>query len=331
MITITHTHADGTLIEGSRKGDGVYELLKELYGNWRHFPSLRQIGIGQSRDKPADTYKINQAAEALRAAGHEVTVTIDESDRRAFADVEADRYDRAEDRADRYSDRAATATADAERMWQETSEVYAALNGQPILVGHHSERRHRNLLDKTQAKEHRAADEFRRGKYWAQRAQSAEGFRDARESVPVTLRRIAKLEAEERQLTRRLNGTGQWIHGEDTPATGDYRERLVSRLADITEELPYWRQHVAARAEAGVKVWSRADFTKGDFVQFLGKWFEVLRVNAKSVTVPAMCNDGYVVTKANGRLTWTDTAPYHEVKGKKTATEIAELLTGASR
>ena len=29
-IKITHTHADGTLIEGSRKGDGVWEILLEL-------------------------------------------------------------------------------------------------------------------------------------------------------------------------------------------------------------------------------------------------------------------------------------------------------------
>lgn len=29
-LIIRHTHADGTLIEGSRKGDGVYEILKGL-------------------------------------------------------------------------------------------------------------------------------------------------------------------------------------------------------------------------------------------------------------------------------------------------------------
>ena len=32
MITITHTHADGTLIEGSAKGDGVYDVLKAPAG-----------------------------------------------------------------------------------------------------------------------------------------------------------------------------------------------------------------------------------------------------------------------------------------------------------
>ena len=53
MITIRHTRKDGTLIEGSRKGDGVYDVLRGLHDNWRYFPSLRQIGLGQSRDKAA--------------------------------------------------------------------------------------------------------------------------------------------------------------------------------------------------------------------------------------------------------------------------------------
>lgn len=57
-ITIRHTPAEGTLIEGSRKGDGVWEVLRQLrddgHGNWRW---SRDIGLylGQSRDKPADT------------------------------------------------------------------------------------------------------------------------------------------------------------------------------------------------------------------------------------------------------------------------------------
>src|ERR1039457_3966439 len=210
MITITHTHEGGTLIEGSTKGDGVYEVLKGLGTSWRYFPSLRQIGLGQSRDKAAQTWKINAAAEALRAAGHEVTVEVDNGITRTFAEAEAGRYDRADDRAERSAHRSETATANGERMWSETSQVYEALNGQPILVGHHSERRHRNLLDKTHAKEGRAVDEIKRGRHWASRAAAAERYRATRENVPATLRRIEKLEAEERGVKRGLDGRLDW-------------------------------------------------------------------------------------------------------------------------
>lgn len=330
MITITHTHADGTLVSGSRKGDGVYDILRGLRDNWRYFPSIRQIGLGQSRDKAADTYKIKRAAEALRAGGHEVTTEVDNGGRRSFAEVEADRYVRAGDRAATYGDRSEAATANGERMWSETTRVYEQLNGQPILVGHHSERRHRNLLEKTQAKEHRAVGELKRGDYWASRARSAEGYRDGREALGTTLRRIEKLEAEDRQIQRRLDGTDPYM-GYGEPATGDYRERLTVRQADIADELGYWRAHVERRKSEGVKVWSREDFTKGDFVKFCGKWYEVLRVNAKSVSIPAMCNDGRVVTKAEARLRWNDTAPYHEVSGRKSAQEMAAILAEADR
>lgn len=105
-ITITHSHADGTLIEGSRKGDGAYEVLLELrrqrLGNWRYFPGLRRIGLGQSRDKPAQQWRIDRAADALRAAGFDVDVEVSEGEPRSFAEAEAERYDRAGERADRH-------------------------------------------------------------------------------------------------------------------------------------------------------------------------------------------------------------------------------------
>ena len=115
-IKITHTHADGTLIEGSRKGDGVWETLKGLHDNWRYFRSLGQIGLGQSRDKAAMMHRINRAADALRAAGHEVAASVDETQRRSVAESEADRRERAEDQGRRYSERSERVGAQA--AWQ---------------------------------------------------------------------------------------------------------------------------------------------------------------------------------------------------------------------
>jgi hypothetical protein len=146
----------------------------------------------------------------------------------------------------------------------------------------------------------------------------------------VTLRRIEGLEAEQRRIERRLKGTGLAIHGEDEPATGEDRARMAARAAEVAEELAYWRAHVERRQAEGVKVWSWADFTKGDYVQFLGRWFEVLRVNAKSVTIPAMISDSPVVTRANSRLNWTDTVLYHKVTGRMSADEVVTLLARAT-
>ncbi|MFD5572985.1 hypothetical protein [Streptomyces cadmiisoli] len=75
-LTITHTRAEGTLVSGSVVGDGVLELLQPF--RFRASPSIG-IYLRGSRDRRADRYRINQAADALRTAGHRVTVEIDET------------------------------------------------------------------------------------------------------------------------------------------------------------------------------------------------------------------------------------------------------------
>lgn len=336
-ITITHTHQDGTLIEGSRKGDGVYDILRGLRDNWRYFPSLRQIGLGQSRDKAAKTWVIDRAAKALREAGHEVTVEIDESQRRSFAEAEAERYERADNRAEYHANAAGSAAAKSEAAWTAEHGILDMIPmGQPILSGHHSERGHRRALERAESLRRRGMAEADRAEYHEDRAEAAERFQAKRESIPTTLRRIAKLEAEQRGIKRRLAGRMDWVpdgnggHKLALVKPGDgYRARLEVHAADLAEQLAYWREHIAKQEAEGVKVWSREDFTKGDYVQFIGTWYEVVRVNAKSLTIPAMINDGVIVHKDGNRCTWTDTVAYSKVTGRKSATEIAEILAAA--
>jgi len=307
-ITITHTRAEGTLLTGSSKGDGVYDVLRTLRTSWKPSRSLGCIFLGQSRDKAAKTWRINQAADALRNAGHTVTVEIDDTEARSFAEAEAERYERAERRADYHEEHAGKAAAASDAAWQAEHRILDNIPlGQPILVGHHSERRHR----RDQA---------------------------GRENIPTTLRRIEKLEADERRIRAGLVGrpeyyqddAGDWKCRLVKPSDG-YRVRLESELAAVREQLTYWREHVAKAQANGVKVWSRADFIKGDYVLFHGTYYAVLRVNAKSVTIPAMINDGPIVHKDGNRCTWTDTVPYHKVKGRKSAEEIAEIMAEVER
>jgi hypothetical protein len=95
MIVISHDPVEGTILSGSRKGDGVWEIVRQ-----HGFRSSREIGlyIRGSRDRDAQTWRIEAAATALRAAGFEVTVEIDDQWRPA-ADREAAYTDRADERA----------------------------------------------------------------------------------------------------------------------------------------------------------------------------------------------------------------------------------------
>lgn len=339
-ITIRHTRSEGTLVEGSRKGDGVYELIRPH--GFRYFPSLRQLGIRQSRDKAAQMWKINGAAAALRVAGFTGAVEINEDERRSFAEAEAERMERAEERAERFEGYADNAGARSDAAWKRGHEIADGIPmGQPILVGHHSEGRARRDQERIHNATRTSIDEGKRAGYWAGRAKSAASYEAYRKNPGVTLRRIDKLAAQLRRVEK-------WQRGE---SAGGYTRALtpetVAELGrahqDVTEELAYWRDIIAQAEAAGFKVWGKADFVKGDFVRHRGTWYEVVRVNTKSVSVPHIhayhqgggagtVGGRPVVTKESaaqtpmGKYTWT--APYDDVQGRMSGEEMRARLAG---
>lgn len=323
-LTITHTRADGTLLEGSSKGDGVWELVRPHRFTWgRSLPGV--LFIRQSRDKQADRWSISRAAEALRAAGWTVVIDIDEDTRRSFAEAEQERYERAEERADRFSEYAGSAASRSSAHHGEAHRIASSIPfGQPILMGHHSQRRAERDQERIDSNMRKALSEGDKAAYYARRAKASGSYEAFRKDPGRTLRRLEKLRAD-------LRGVERWQRGESnngytralTPATV---AELNRRHEELTEEIEFW-EHVIKEAEAnGFKVWSKADFKKGDFVRYSGRWFEVLRVNAKSVTIPHIHNGigTKVVRKGDGYVAdWTWTAPYTDVRGRRTAEEMA--------
>jgi hypothetical protein len=210
--------------------------------------------------------------------------------------------------------------------------------GQPMLVDHYSynsDRRYRERIHRTFGRAFAGMDE---AKELARRAGAAEANQRHRESIPATLRRIAKLEADERRIQRTIAGRDDYVLNE---ATGQYEARLVtpgaaylarlqSSLANVQEQLAYWRGHVKAAEESGAKVWGPDDFTKGDFVRTRYGWAEVLRVNAKSVSIPWNVNHrGEIIRRSDEHYPrpW----PYDEVRGRKSAADMAAILAEAEQ
>lgn len=317
-ITITHTRADGTLLEGSSKGDGVLQLVRPFGFRW--FPSLGCLGIQRSRDRAAQMWRVNGAKAALEASGWTVDVTVDEDTARSFAEAEADRKQRADERAERLSGAADRAQHSADAGYRRAHEIAEHIPpGQPILVGHHSEGAHRRALSRMDAGMRRYIDDGKQAERLTERAETAAAYSDRRTDPARTLRRIEKLGADRRRVERSLSRC--------TPGS-DYAAELTRQLAELDDEIGHWKV-VVQRAEAeGFKVWSRTDFERGDFVRYRGTWYEVLRVNAKSLTIPhihiGVGRD--VVRKGDGgRLSdWTWTARYDDgVTGRMSAEEMA--------
>lgn len=106
---------------------------------------------------------------------------------------------------------------------------------------------------------------------------------------------------------------------------------LTIRHEELTEEIEHWQQIIKDAEAEGFKVWSKADFTRGDVVLYRGTWYEVLRVNPKSVTIPHIHNGtGKRIVRAtdNRHDGWTWTAPYDDVSGRKSTAEMQQPPQG---
>ena len=177
--------------------------------------------------------------------------------------------------------------------------------GQPILVGHHSERRHRRDLerwDRAEGKWIEAEKETER------RGQLAENIRAALEKGdnPVTIRlRIERHEASIRDIDRKL-ARDDYRSQEWYP---EWAEQLTYERARLAEAVEIDRGAIAAlEASGAVVTYGRHNVKPGDYVKALGTWHKVVRANAKSATVPSIVGGS-----------WTDTLPWAKVTGHRPA------------
>lgn len=322
-MIIRHTHEDGTLVYGTSKGDGTAPILKANRFRW--FPSLKLWGIAQSRDHLAKRWQINSAAEALRKAGFEVEVEIDDTPR-DVAEVKADRTERLDARYDRLTAKAERSAAEAQSRFDradQLSERFAG--GQPILVGHHSERGAR-VAQKRIDQNMRAGMAAARKAEHTSAAAAVVGSADAyRERPAVIIRRIAKTEAELRKIQHRIDGTrpandwrGAYYAPEAKPASGEWLESLEAQKAYHEHQMEADKAALADHEANGYLRLTRENVHKGDTVTCWAGRREVLRVNAKSVSVPS----GY---------TWTHTIRYDEIKSVECPHEGTETTVTAPK
>ncbi|MFI8944168.1 DUF3560 domain-containing protein [Streptomyces syringium] len=275
-ITITHTRAEGTILNGSRKGDGIFEIVRK-HGFW-FSGHVTGLFLKQSRDKEADTWRINRAADALRAAGHEVTIEIDDEEHRSFEEIEAELEERAADRADRFSERAGRAVASADARRATADRISKRFEfGQPILVGHHSEGPARRAAARIGTNMQKSFEDRDRAGYWANRAEASENYAKHRKDPYRTLRRLERLGAALRQQERH--------HAEAVEKGWDSAERHARQIRDLKRDIAGWEEIVKKAEEDGVKVWRPEDFAPRDFVLCSGSWYQIARVNPKTLSI----------------------------------------------
>ncbi len=308
-ITITHTMENGTILTGSVKGDGVWEIARAHGFTYRRSVGIFIMG---SRDRPPRTWTINPAAEALRAADHTVTVEL-ETELRPPEEREAALAERLEERQERLADRADRLNEHGSADLQRARQMADAIPfGQPMMPDHYSYGRDVNYRKRMHRTYERAFETLNAAEEAARRARASEVNLAYRYDPGVIRRRLDKLAADERRWLRDLDGRLEYEEREDgwhpkwVKPTGGYREHVLQGLVETQADIMFWRGELRSLEASGVKVWGPGDFQKGDQVlDSRGDWQPVLRVNKKSVTVPHWI-DGY-----------TDTLPYDKVRGRR--------------
>lgn len=114
--------------------------------------------------------------------------------------------ERAAIKAERLDDLAHKRHAQANAFARRADELSQAFDmGQPILVGHHSERRARKTLERMHAAQSAAVKAGQAANYWLYRAGGVEHFANMKNDPRVRANRIKTLLAELRDLQRGIN------------------------------------------------------------------------------------------------------------------------------
>jgi len=119
-----------------------------------------------------------------------------------IGDEDTSLVERAEARAERFEDYAEARKGDAEVAQATADRLADVMQGQPILVGHHSEKHHRRDIARMQDTMRRSVKLWDTATYWQDRAKGAVRAAKYKEAPPVRARRIKGLEADERKQTK---------------------------------------------------------------------------------------------------------------------------------
>ncbi|MHC4181507.1 MAG: DUF3560 domain-containing protein [Planctomycetota bacterium] len=225
-----------------------------------------------------------------------------------IGDEDTSLADRAEERAERFAEYQEKRADDADATRQAVAELADGIPlGQPILVGHHSERRARKDAQRIENGMRRAVRLWECSQYWEDRAAGALRHAKYKERPDVRHRRIKKLEAERRKLVAEYTPTddpphiisqtafgddvpsdhvwvgpkgrgGQWVKLEALPRI---EARNARWIAHLDNRLLYER---AMLDEQGGTADAKHDIQPGGMVLVRGEWLTVKRVNKSTVT-----------------------------------------------
>ncbi|CAI9395576.1 DUF3560 domain-containing protein (plasmid) [Citrobacter telavivensis] len=144
-------------------------------------------------------------------------------------------FERQEQRADRFSVYSDKRAGESEQELVHVDVLASAIPaGQPILVGHHSERRARLDAQRIENGMKRAVMLFERAEYWAERAQASLRHAKYKERPDVRYRRIKKIEADLRKSEKAIAQSQKYLTMWQAETLDLKMAQLISNYDHIT-------------------------------------------------------------------------------------------------
>lgn len=197
------------------------------------------------------------------------------------------------ERAERLEERAEKHSAEAERRYEASNQIAQGIEpGQPILVGHHSERRHRRDLERIEGHMRASIEERKEAAALSERAEGSARHQHHMQAPRLIFERLASFRADLVHLQQQ--------------ATSYDPEQHVTLVASVEQRIAIEERRLADAGGYTPPTAESVGVQPGDIVQLrIFSWpYLVKRVNRKSLSV----------VYQDGERRHSGTANYRDVK-----------------
>lgn len=155
-----------------------------------------------------------------------------------IGDEETTLAERAEQRAERFEGYQGKRKKDAESAYKQMQAISEHIPmGQPILVGHHSERRARKDAERIEGYMQKTVKMWECSEYWEDRTKGVIGHANYKDRVDVRARRVKGLEAEKRKYEREIAKSQKFLEAWNNSE----KELTLNRALGITNYDSLWK------------------------------------------------------------------------------------------
>jgi len=218
----------------------------------------------------------------------------------SYAEVAQERKETLERKSVRFATFAEHAQERSDEHWKKSDLSFIPM-GQPILIGHHSQRAHENAIERSNNHSRKSIEEEDKARKWSRRSEHAENLlTKMEESKPYMSGKIAEAEKDIRLWERRIEKSDTFIKiyeskgfvpdllasacGFSPSAIESARqdnERAKRELPQAQEKHDYWQEKLNGIGG----VFDISTLKKGDVIKTTHGEFPVKSVNKKTVTV----------------------------------------------